>query len=194
MVEEREKERSRRETRKEKKKKKRWERKRRKKRNVTEFFFPFQFYSLPSFFFFSTTITIAHSSTRKSSPSLFPLITSDATSPTTLLPLRWSTTTPRLKLYVLTFSERSPQPTCPFLSPATRAAEPSSAAPRSLRSSSASALARLRCCDLPERTTTVVCVGRWTARTAESVVLACCPPLPDERIVSIRTSSGLSGR
>ena len=32
-------------------------------------------------------------------------------------------------------------------------------------------------------------VGRWVMRTAESVVLTCWPPAPDERIVSMRMSS-----
>ena len=32
-------------------------------------------------------------------------------------------------------------------------------------------------------------VGRWVMRTAESVVLTCCPPAPDARIVSMRMSS-----
>ncbi len=33
--------------------------------------------------------------------------------------------------------------------------------------------------------------GMWVMRTAESVVLTCCPPAPDERMVSMRMSSGL---
>ena len=32
-------------------------------------------------------------------------------------------------------------------------------------------------------------VGRWVIRTAESVVLTCCPPAPDARIVSMRMSA-----
>ena len=36
-------------------------------------------------------------------------------------------------------------------------------------------------------------VGRWVMRTAESVVLTCCPPAPDARIVSMRISpAGMS--
>jgi hypothetical protein len=36
-------------------------------------------------------------------------------------------------------------------------------------------------------------VGRWVMRTALSVVLTCCPPAPEERKVSMRTSfSGIS--
>ena len=34
-------------------------------------------------------------------------------------------------------------------------------------------------------------VGMCVIRTAESVVFTCCPPLPLERYVSIRISSGL---
>ena len=36
-------------------------------------------------------------------------------------------------------------------------------------------------------------VGRWVIRTAELVVLTCCPPAPDARIVSMRMScAGMS--
>ena len=35
---------------------------------------------------------------------------------------------------------------------------------------------------------TTVFVGRCVARTAEFVVLTCCPPAPDARNVSMRTS------
>ena len=34
-------------------------------------------------------------------------------------------------------------------------------------------------------------VGRWVMRTAESVLLTCCPPAPDARKVSMRRSAGL---
>ena len=33
-------------------------------------------------------------------------------------------------------------------------------------------------------------VGMWVMRTAESVVLTCWPPAPEERMVSILMSSG----
>ena len=33
-------------------------------------------------------------------------------------------------------------------------------------------------------------VGKWVMRMAESVLLTFCPPLPDERKVSMRISSG----
>ena len=35
-------------------------------------------------------------------------------------------------------------------------------------------------------------VGRWVSRTAESVLLTCCPPAPCDRNVSTRISSQLS--
>src|SRR6266571_5181429 len=38
---------------------------------------------------------------------------------------------------------------------------------------------------------TTMFVGRWVMRTAEDVLLTCCPPLPDARNVSMRKSSGL---
>src|SRR5438270_5031255 len=36
---------------------------------------------------------------------------------------------------------------------------------------------------------TTMFVGRWVMRTAEEVLLTCCPPLPDARKVSIRKRS-----
>ena len=39
---------------------------------------------------------------------------------------------------------------------------------------------------------TVIPVGRWTTRTAESVVFTPWPPGPEARITSMRSSSGLS--
>ena len=34
-------------------------------------------------------------------------------------------------------------------------------------------------------------VGKWVTRTAESVLLMCCPPAPLARKVSMRKSAGL---
>ena len=51
------------------------------------------------------------------------------------------------------------------------------------------ARARFWCCDF-SACTTMMPVGRWVMRTAESVVLTCWPPAPDARIVSMRMSSG----
>ena len=50
------------------------------------------------------------------------------------------------------------------------------------------ALARFWCCDFSELVTTRP-VGRCVMRTAESVVLTCWPPAPEDRIVSMRISS-----
>ena len=51
------------------------------------------------------------------------------------------------------------------------------------------ARARFWCCDF-SACTTMMPVGRWVMRTAESVVLTCWPPEPEARIVSMRMSSG----
>ena len=51
------------------------------------------------------------------------------------------------------------------------------------------ARARFWCCDF-SACTTMMPVGRWVMRTAESVVLTCWPPEPEARIVSMRISSG----
>ena len=134
-------------------------------------FFPF--FSFSVFKFFSTLYSLLstlyslllapRSSTKNSSPSLSPRMTA-ATSPI-LTPLLWSVTTPREKLYVRTFSERSPDLTCPRLSLETFCVEPLSSCLRSLLESSSRALALLRCWERPLRTATVRPEGRWTART-----------------------------
>ncbi len=38
---------------------------------------------------------------------------------------------------------------------------------------------------------TTVPVGLWMSRTAEEVLLMCCPPAPEERNTCISTSAGL---
>ena len=51
-------------------------------------------------------------------------------------------------------------------------------------------LALFWCCDFSELVTTIP-VGIWVIRTAESVVLTCCPPAPEDRNVSTLISEGL---
>src|SRR6056297_1329164 len=69
----------------------------------------------------------------------------------------------------------------------------------SRRRSSSSASRLLRCWLRSCWLVTTRPVGRWRRRTALSVLLACCPPLPPERNVSTshserRASSVLGGR
>src|SRR5258705_11791605 len=46
-------------------------------------------------------------------------------------------------------------------------------------------------CERPAWQTTATPVGIWVRRTADSVLLTCCPPAPPERMVSVRTSDSL---
>src|SRR2546422_9485669 len=50
------------------------------------------------------------------------------------------------------------------------------------------AWARFLCCERPAWQTTATPVGICVKRTADSVLLTCCPPAPPERMVSVRTS------
>jgi hypothetical protein len=50
------------------------------------------------------------------------------------------------------------------------------------------AVARFLCCERSLWHWTTILVGMWVSRTAESVVLTCWPPAPEERQVSTRTS------
>ena len=165
-----------------------------KKKCVFVFVFCRSFFIISSLLSFSLSpplflpSTQPPSSTKNSSPSLSPRIT--AATSFILIPLRWSQKTPRVKFYVRIFSERSPPPTCPRRSEATLRVLLLSSRSRILLESSATAAALLRCCERPLRTATARPDGRWTALTAESVALACCPPFPEERIVSMRKSSG----
>ena len=52
------------------------------------------------------------------------------------------------------------------------------------------ACSRFCSCDFSFWQETTIPVGRWVIRTAESVVLTDCPPGPDERNTSIRSSFG----
>ncbi|MPN60338.1 hypothetical protein SDC9_208066 [bioreactor metagenome] len=89
-------------------------------------------------------------------------------------------------------SLRSPEPIRPLRMAASLAA-------RSLRSfswmracSTCRALALLLCWLRPSWHSATMPVGRWTTRTAESVLLMCWPPAPLARKVSMRRSAGLS--
>ena len=53
------------------------------------------------------------------------------------------------------------------------------------------ARSRFLCCERSFWQLTTIPVGMCVMRTAESVVFTCCPPLPPERYVSMRMSSGL---
>src|SRR4051812_50200532 len=44
------------------------------------------------------------------------------------------------------------------------------------------------CCERPAWHTTATPVGICVSRTADSVLLTCCPPAPPERMVSTRTA------
>jgi hypothetical protein len=56
---------------------------------------------------------------------------------------------------------------------------------------SSSTASRLLACWLRSVCTfTLMPVARWMARTADSVLFTCCPPGPDERVVSKRISLG----
>jgi len=57
-----------------------------------------------------------------------------------------------------------------------------------LACSSASAPARFRCWDRSAWQVATTPVGTCTARTADAVTLTCCPPAPEDRNVSMRTS------
>src|SRR5699024_7879558 len=53
------------------------------------------------------------------------------------------------------------------------------------------ACSRFLVCERSDCQETIVFVGKWVMRTAESVVFTCCPPAPLERYVSIFKSSVL---
>src|SRR5260221_11070792 len=52
------------------------------------------------------------------------------------------------------------------------------------------AKSRLRCWLRSACDWTTIPVGRWVRRTADSVLLTCCPPAPEARNVSTRRSAG----
>ena len=56
---------------------------------------------------------------------------------------------------------------------------------------SSSRVSRLACWLRPVWQATTVLVGMWVMRTADSVLLTCWPPAPDERYTSVRRSAGL---
>ncbi|MNH38883.1 hypothetical protein D3C79_999780 [compost metagenome] len=53
------------------------------------------------------------------------------------------------------------------------------------------ALALFLCCERSSWHSTTMPVGKWVIRIAESVVLTCWPPAPEERKVSIFKSPAL---
>ena len=54
------------------------------------------------------------------------------------------------------------------------------------------AVARFLCCERSDWQATTMPVGMWVMRTANSVLLTCCPPAPEARYVSIRQSPSLT--
>ena len=78
-------------------------------------------------------------------------------------------------------SERSPDPTWSLRDCACALAcfSRSSASSRAFRSDSARE--RFLCCERSSWHSTTMPLGRWVMRIAESVLLTCCPPAPEER-------------
>ena len=87
---------------------------------------------------------------------------------------------------------RSPLPTCSLRSAACAAARFSISASTSIAFSRFIALSRLACWLRSVCDSTTTPEGRWVMRIAESVLLTCCPPAPEERKVSTFRSAGLS--
>ena len=87
-------------------------------------------------------------------------------------------------------SERSPVPIWPLRSAAYFACSSSSFALSKRERITVNALARFLICDRSSAQYTVTPVGMWVIITAESVVLTCCPPAPEARMVAISRSCG----
>src|SRR5450759_760012 len=88
-------------------------------------------------------------------------------------------------------SERSPDPICPRRSAARSASSLLRWASYSLARSMVIALDRFLCCERSSCTKTIIPLGRWVMRMADSVLLTCWPPAPCARMVSILRSSSL---
>src|SRR6266571_4755790 len=103
---------------------------------------------------------------------------------------RWSATRLSGKLYVRIFSARSPDPTCWRRDSASLRCCSSCCMRKSRALRYRMAFSRFWSWDRSSCISTLIPVGLWVIRTAESVVLTDCPPGPEERYTSMSRSSG----